>query len=159
MPSDIFLDFFSNFGYFSKLPRNGRWNLSGRALFSLPITLFKGVFSSLTFIQTHFRPLLIIFPKFPTPKHSSILLFSFLHSKSLKITLKSLQSQKPQIHSNPNFPFLIRSTMATSRVGPKRKGKAPIQEDFPPHFDHLGKHSTIFQLETSISVGFQISLI
>ena len=28
--------------------------------------------------------------------------------------------------------------MASSKVGSKRKGKSPMQEDSPPHYDHSG---------------------
>ena len=82
-------------------------------------------------------PISIFFEYFPSFLYSKILSFSFLDFLSLPNSLKNLQISEASISfQDPNCPYTIRSTMASSRAGSKWNGKAPMQEDSLPYYDH-----------------------
>ena len=92
------------------------------------------------FIVKTIPNLILTFSKlFPPLLYSKFLLFPSLHFHCLSNLQNHSKTQNLQfLFQNPNCPFTIRSTMASSRAGSKRKGKAPMQEDSPPHYDHSG---------------------
>ena len=115
------------------MPRNGRpkvfsWpNSSSRALFCPPRTSLKHLFYAQNSFQSLNRPALSICFNIPPLNLFYFPSFTSLAFQIFKITLKS------------KSPFISnQSTMASSRTGSKRKGKAPMQEDSPPHYDHSG---------------------
>ena len=140
MPSNIFLEFFSVFGWFSKLHRNdrlkvfGRPNLSGHASFCPPRPCLKCFYSSSTHSKSVFRLPLSCSLNLPLPNlTSSPISLPQLSHLQISSKIKTLIS-----FWNPNCSFINQLTMASSRVDSNRKRKPLMQEDSPSHYDHSG---------------------